>query len=178
VLAFALYLALVLKYPAVAGEGLLPLACIAGLPLAVSWLAVQGPLLALETSRGYLRTLWDRLPHALVAGSLGMAGVLALALPLAVLSQSACSYFPTPGSSLGVLWAIGVLGTLPGGLPLALYHLWAVKRDLAAWRAVGWHDEPVRSAPWRTLWWWVLISYGALLCGVVAVVVLLQLLSA
>jgi hypothetical protein len=178
VVAFAISLALAVKYPAVAGEGLLPLAFIAGLPLASSWLAFQGPLLALASKRDYVRTLWERLPHALVAGNLGMAGVLALAFPLAVASQNICSYFPTPGWSLGILWAIGVLGALPSGLLLTLYQAWSVKRGLVAWRAVGWNDEPVRSAAWRKLWWWVLLSYAVLLCGVVAFAALLQLLSA
>ena len=179
VVALVIYLALAVKFPAVAGEGALPLVLIAGLPLALSWLVFQGPLLALASKRGYLRTLWERLPHALVAGNLGMAGLLVLAFPVAVLSTSICSYFPTPGWSLGTLWAIVALGALPGGLLLALYHLWAVKRGLVAWRAVGWNERAPgwvlpRSAGWRKLWWWVLLSYGMLLCGVVVFVVFLQ----
>ena len=173
VVAFVIYLALAVKFPVVAGQGLLPLVFIAGLPLALSWLVFQGPPLALAGKRGYLRTLWERLPHALVAGNLGMAGVVALAGPLASISTGVCSLFPSPGWSLGTLWAIVVLGALPGGLLLALYHLWAVKRGLVAWRAVGWNDKLVRSAGWRKLWWWVLLSYGMLLCGVVVFAVLL-----
>jgi hypothetical protein len=175
--ALTLHLVLALRFPAVLGGGSLPLALIAGLPLAVGWLAFQGPLLALESKRGYLRTLWQRLPHALVAANLGMAGVL-LGLPLAVFSFNDCPFFPEPGLSVGVLWACAALGALPGGLLLALYHLWAVRRGLAAWRAVGWKETPVRSARWRVLWWWVLIGYGALLGGVAACMRLLQLISA
>jgi len=178
VVAFVIYLALAVKFPAVAGEGSLPLVFIAGLPLALSWLVFQGPLLALAGKGGYLRTLWERLPHALLAGNLGMAGVLALAGPLAITSTGACSLFPTPGWSLGTLWAIVVLGALPGGLLLALYQLWAVKRGLVAWRALASREGEVRSAAWRKLWWWVPLSYAVLLCGVVAFAVLLRLLSA
>jgi hypothetical protein len=178
VVAFAIYLALAVKFPVVAGEGLLPLVFIAGLPLALSWLAFQGLLLALASKRGYLRTLWERLPHALVAGNLGMAGVTALAGPLVSISTGVCSLFPTPGWSLGTLWAIVVLGALPGGLLLVLYQVWAVKRGLVAWRALASAEQEVRSASWRKLWWWVLLSYGVLLGGMVAFVVLQQVLSA
>ena len=57
------------------------LVLIFGLPPAVGWLAFQGPLLALAAKRGYLRTLGRRLPHALVAANLGMAGVDVVAAP-------------------------------------------------------------------------------------------------
>jgi len=178
VVAFVIYLALAVTFPAVAGEGALPLVFIAGLPLALSWLVFQGPLLALAGKRGYLRTLWERLPHALVAGNLGMAGVVALAGPLVSARIGACSLFPSPGWALGTLWAIVVLGALPGGLLLVLYQLWAAKRGLVAWRALASGEGEVRSAAWRKLWWWVLLSYVVLLGGVVAFAVLLRLLSA
>jgi hypothetical protein len=178
VVAFAIHLGLAFSFPAVLGEGLLPLVLIAGLPLALSWLVFQGPLLALASKRGYLRTLWERLPNALVAGNLGMAGVIAIAGPLAIARTGACSLFPTPGWAMGALWAIVVLSALPGGLLLLLYQLWAVQRGLVAWRALAWREEEVRLASWRKLWWWVLLSYGVLLGGLVAFVVLLQLSSA
>ena len=53
-----------------------------GLPLVLSWPVVQGPLLALASGKGVLRTLWQRLPHALIATNLGLAGINALAAPL------------------------------------------------------------------------------------------------
>ena len=71
-----------------------------------------------------------------------------------------------------------VLGALLGGLLLYLQQLWAVRRGLSAWRVLAWGGGEVRSGSWRTLWWWVLLSYLALVGGVVASVVLQQLLSA
>jgi hypothetical protein len=175
--AFAAYLALALSLPAVMGSELAQLALILGLPLALGWLAFQGPLLALAANTGYLRTLWEQLPHVLVAANLGMAGVNAVAVPLLNVSLRTCAVFPSPGWTVGVLWAIVVLGALLGGLLLALYQWWAAKRDLSAWRALASRDGAVRSASWGTLWWWIPLSYLALVGGVVAGVVLSQLLS-
>ena len=64
------------------------------------------------------------------------------------------------------------------GLLLYLHHSWAVRRGLSAWRVVAGADDAVRSGSWRTLWWWVLLSYLALVGGVVASVILQQRLSA
>lgn len=167
-LAFMAYLALALFVPAVLGSDLVQLALILGLPLAVGWTAFQGPLLALATKRGYLRTLWERLPHALVAANLGMAGVSAVAGPLTNASVRTCSFFPSPGWAMGILWAIAVLGALLSGLLLFIYQSWAVRRSFQAWRILASGEGQVRSPTWRTLWWWILISYAALLGGLVA----------
>jgi hypothetical protein len=149
-----------------------------GLPLAVGWLAFQGPLLALAARRGYLWMLWKRLPHALVAANLGIAGINLAAAPLINASLRTCSIFPRPGWSAGILWALVVAGALPGGLLLFLYQSWAVRRGLAAWRVVAAGDGEVCSGSWRTLWWWVLLSYVVLVGGLVASVVLQRLFSA
>jgi hypothetical protein len=176
--AFAAYLALALALPAVVSSETVQVALILGLPLAVGWLVFQGPLLALAAKTGYLRTLWARLPHALVAANLGMAGINVAAAPLINLSLRSCSIFPTPGWTVGILWAIVVLGALLGVLLLFIYQSWAVRRGLSAWRVLAWGDGEVRSGSWRTMWWWVLLSYLALVVGVVASVVLQQLSSA
>jgi hypothetical protein len=160
------------------GSELAQLALILGLPLAVGWLAFQGTLLALASDGGYLRTLWARLPHALIAANLGIAGMHTLATPLINLSMRTCSIFPSPGWEAGILWAIVVGGALAGGLLLWLFQLWAVKRGLSAWRAVAWEEGAVRSGSWRTLWWWVLLSYVVLVGGVAASAAVQQLLSA
>lgn len=180
--ALAAYLALALSLPAVMGSGPTQLALVLGLPLALGWLAFQGPLLALATKTGYLRILRERLPHALVAANLGMAGASAVATPLVSVSTRTCSIFPSPGWVAGMLWAIVVLCALMGGLLLFIYQSWAVRRGVSAWHVLAWGDGEVRgeirSGPWGVLWWWVLLSYAALVGGLAASVLLQQLFSA
>jgi hypothetical protein len=176
--AFALFLCLGLSVPAVVGSELVQLALILGLPLALGWLVFQGPLLAQAAKRGYFRTLWQRLPHVLIATNLGLAGIHTLATPLVNVSLRTCSVFPQIGWEAGTLWAIVVGGALLGGLLLLLYQLWAVRRGLAAWRVVAAGDGEVRSGAWRTLWWWVLLSSVVLLGGIAASAALQQLLAA
>jgi hypothetical protein len=171
-------LALALLVPAVSSSELVQLVLVLGLPLAVGWLAFQWPLLALATRRGCLRTLGERLPQALVAANLGMAGVSAVAAPLVSTSLRTCSLFPSPGWAMGTLWAIVVVGALMGGLLLLIYESWAVRRGLQAWRVLALGESEVRSPPWRMLWWWIPLSFVALFGGVVASVILQQLTSA
>lgn len=171
------YLALALLVPAVLGSGLVQLLLMLGLPLAGGWTAFQGLLLALAAKRGYLRTLGARLPHALVASNLGMAGVNAVAAPLLNQSMRTCPIFPLPGWVMGTLWTIAVLGALPGGLLLFVYRSWGARCGSQARCVLASGDGQVQSLPWRTLWWWILLSYGALLGGLVASVFLQQLLS-
>jgi hypothetical protein len=61
-----------------------------------------------------------------------------------------------------------------GGLLLFGYHAWAVRRGFAAWSALLWDTgeagdgRTAISAPsWRRLWLWVLLSFVALVAGVV-----------
>lgn len=178
VVAFAAFLALAIFVPAVSGSGTVQGTLMLGLPLAAGWLAFQGPLLALAAKQGYLRTLGQRLPQALVAANLGMAGVNAVAAPLVNKSSRTCSIFPSPGWTMGILWAIVVLGALVGGLLLFIYEFWAVRRGLHARNVLASREGQVLSPSWRMLWWWILLSYVALLGGLVGSVILQQLLSA
>jgi hypothetical protein len=175
--AFAVFLVLALSIPAVTSSELWQLALILGLPLALGWLGFQGPLLARAARRGYVRTLWQRLPHTLIAANLGLAGIHTLTTPLINVSIRACPVFPEPGWTVGVLWASVVAGALLGGLLLFLYGLWAVKRGLSAWCVVGTGSGEVRTGTWRVLWPWVLLSYLAVVGGVAASAVLQQLVA-
>jgi hypothetical protein len=176
---YTAYLALALSFPDRFGSTQAQLALILGLPMALGWLVFQGLLLALSAKRGYLAMLWERLPHALVAANLGVAGIAVVTVPLLnLVITRACSLFPSPGWSVGILWAVAVGGALLSGLLLFLYQLWAVKRGLSAWCAAASGRGEVRSGSWRILWWWVLLSYLVLVVGIAAGVILQQLLSA
>jgi hypothetical protein len=177
VVAFAIFLALALSSPAVLGSELAQVALIFGLPLAAGWLVFQGPLLALATKRGYLRTLGERLPQALVAANLGLAGVNAVAAPLVNVSTRACSLFPSPGWAMGIVWASVVLGAVLGGALLFIYESWAARRGFQAWRVLASSEDRVSSPSWRSVWWWIPLSFAAILGGLVASAILQQLTS-
>ena len=139
-----------------------------GLPLALGWLAFQGPLLAVVTKKGYVGTLGLRLPHALVSANLGTAGIVAVALPLVNLSIRACSIMTLSVWMVGAWWGLAVLGAVVGGSLLFLHELWAVRRGFRAWGVLASKAGEVLSPSWRKLWWWIPLSYAALFGGLVA----------
>ena len=58
--------------------------------------------------------------------------------------------------------------TLVGGLLLYTYHAWAVRRGFAAWSVLLGSDDNtpiVSSPPWRRMWLWILLSFVALIAG-------------
>jgi hypothetical protein len=177
VVTFVLALVTVVLVPGVQASQALQLAVILGLPLLAGWLVFQAPLLALVTEGGYVRKLRQRLPRALVAGGLGLAGILAVALPLASGSTRVCTVMPLPAWTVATWWVIAVLGALVSGLLLFLYEYWAVRRGYRAWSVLVWREGDVKSPSWRTLWWWTLLSCVALFAGLVVNGILQQVLS-
>jgi membrane protease YdiL (CAAX protease family) len=164
--------------PGALGSDALQVGCIFILPLLVGWLTFQGPLLALLAKRGYLRTLGRRLAHAVVAANLGMGGIFAIGMPLISKSASICPILPLSLSTVVLWWAIAVLGALAGGLVLWLFETWAVQRGFQAWSVLTSGEGEARFASWRKLRGWVLLSYVALVGGVVLSTFLQRLLSA
>jgi hypothetical protein len=140
------------------------------LPLAGGLFLYQAPLLAWATGTSYGRTLWRRLPAALVSTNLALGGLVATSLPLLNWHISYCGL-----SALTVLqwWGGAILGAVVGGLPLYLYHAWAVRRGRVAWSALLWGRSEageemagIPPASWRRLWPWVLASFLVLAGGV------------
>jgi hypothetical protein len=139
-------------------------------PLAGGLFLYQAPLLARATGSRYGRTLWRRLPAILIATNLALGGLVAVGLPLIDWHVSYCGL-----GALTILqwWAIAILGAAVGGLPLYLYHTWAVRRGLTAWSALLWdgagvgeQSASVPLAGWRRLWPWILVSFLVLPAGV------------
>ena len=142
-----------------------------GGPLLVGLLLGQALPLACATRRGYVRMLWERLATAMVSTHLGLAGLLALDLPLIKVHLGHCGF-----NSRTVLswWLIAVLGAFAGLVLLYLYHLWAVRRGFVAWSALGapWDEAGgarvvVVSPAWRRVWLWVISSVVVLAVGIV-----------
>jgi hypothetical protein len=144
-----------------------------GLPLLIGWLTFQGPMVAFATRKGYLRSLLRRLPHTWVTVNLGLAGIFAIATPLFIASVQ----LPLPPWIVIAWWAFAVLGALVGMLLLTLYDGWSVRRGYLGWCFLAWGEGEVTSAPWRRLWWLVLLSYGAVIGGMAGSILIQQMMS-
>jgi hypothetical protein len=178
VVAFVTMVVVIILTPGVSGSILLQIGLVLGLPLLVGWLFFQGPLLALGTGKRPSRLLLQRLPQAWVAANLGMAGINALAAPLVNRSMRVCPALPLSPWTVVTWWAVVALGALAGGLLLFGYESWAVRRGFRAWSILASGEGEIVTPTWRQLWWWILLSYVALLGGIVASVLVQQLLSA
>jgi len=132
------------------------------LPVLVSWLVFQGPLLTLVTKSGYLHMLLRRLPHTWVTVNLSLAGIFAVAMPLLFVSAR----LPLPPLVAIAWWSFAVMGALVGMLLLFLYDGWSVRRGCLAWHVLAWGENEVTSVSWRKVWWWILLSYGAVIGGI------------
>ena len=175
VAAFAAVLVLIIFIPAVQGSGLVQILLIYGLPLVAGWLIFQGPLLTSKTDVSFGRFLCNRLPQALVAANLGLAGTVAIAAPLAMYSIQVCPVFPLNLWTIIIWWAIAVSGALAGLLLLFLYEFWAIRRGFLAWSVLARGEAKVNTPSWRDLGWWIPLSYLVLLGGLTGSVVLIQL---
>jgi hypothetical protein len=148
--------------PGASSSSLLPLLLFFGLPLFIGWLVFQGPLLAIATNKGYLHMLLQRLPHTWVATNLGIAVIFALATPLANMSVQ----MPLPPWTVVTWWALTAVSGLVAMLLLLLYEGWRVRRGYRGWYSVAWGEDEITSSPWRKLWWWIPLSYVALIGGI------------
>jgi hypothetical protein len=159
------------RVPEFGQNTLLLLLAFYGLPLSVGLFLYQAPLLAWATRSNYVRTVLRRLPAMLVSTNLALAGLVAVNLPLINWHLGYCGF-----SRLTILpwWGITVLSTLVGGLPLYIYHTWAVRRDFTAWPVRLWGmgeasdgATTISSLPWRRLWLWIVLSFVILVTGMV-----------
>lgn len=130
-------------------------------PALVGWLFLQTPWLALATREGYFHILPKRLPHTWIAANLGIAAIFALASPLV-------NSVAQIGANVWMVvtwWAFAVLGALVGFLLLGPFELWSVRRGYRAWSLLPLGETGFASAAWRKSWWWILLSFAALIGG-------------
>ena len=167
VVAFMVMLGVFVLFPQAQSSSLWQLLFVLVLPTLLGWLFFQGPLLALAARRGYLRTLSQRLPAAWVGANLGIAGITALATPLVNWLSQTCSMMEPSPWTLVSLWAAVIAGSVLGLLLLLLFESWAVRHGQRAWSALASGEGELNTPPWRKLWWWVLLSFPALVAGVV-----------
>jgi hypothetical protein len=141
-----------------------------GLPLVISLLLYQGPLLTRANRSRYLRTVLHRFPATLVSANMALTGFMAVTLPLMVRSAIDCRL---NALSLLSLWPFTLLGALVGGLLVYAYHAWAIRRGFAVWSipdldvSQGQDSARAISSPsWRQIWLWILLSFIALAAGI------------
>jgi hypothetical protein len=59
-------------------------------------------------------------------------------------------------------------------LLLSLYEAWGGRRGYQAWIILARGEGEVISAPWKKVWWWILLSYIVLVGGLFGYVVIQQ----
>jgi hypothetical protein len=148
-----------------------------GLPLIFGWLVFHGLLLAPLSQKNFVHFLFRRLPQVLVVTNLGLAGINAIAMPLVNQSLKICPIMPLSVWAVMTWLAITVLGSLAGGLLIFLYERWAVRHDFQAWNILIGNEGQVNSPTWRALWWWILLSFMVLFIGLIAGVMIPQILA-
>jgi hypothetical protein len=114
------------------------------------------------------RWLPVRMPHTWVAANLGIAATFALATPLVnTVAQIGLDFW-----MVVTWWAFAVLSALVGFLLLVPFERWNVRRGYRAWSTLALGEADFASAPWRKSWWWLLLSFTALLGGVAGYVII------
>jgi hypothetical protein len=162
IVAFITVTVVLVLVPWASSSSLLQLLLFFSSPLFIGWLVFQGLLLTFATKKGYLHTLLQRLPHTWVTANLGIAGIFALATPLANMSLQ----LPLLPWTVVAWWSFAVMSALVAMLLLLPYEGWSMRRGYLAWTILAWGEGQYTSAPWRKLWWWILLSYAALIGGV------------
>ena len=137
-------------------------------PALIGWLLFQAPWLALATRKGYFEILLKRMPHTWVAANLGIAAIFALSSPLVnTVAQIGLTFW-----MVVTWWAFAILGALVSILILLPFEGWSVRRGYRAWSTLALGEVDFASAPWRKSWWWILLSFTALIGGAAAYMIL------
>jgi hypothetical protein len=131
-------------------------------------MAFLSPVSHMNTGRFLLQCL----PLVMVATFTGMGGIIPVVLPLVNKSLNMSLLIPLSPLPVMTWWAIVVLGALPGGLLIFLYQRWAIKKDFRSWSVLTTGDGEIMIPGWGKLWWWLLISVGILITGLLIGVVL------
>jgi hypothetical protein len=69
-------------------------------------------------------------------------------------------------------WAFAVQGGLVGFLLLLPFKRRSVRRGYRAWGTLAFGEGDFLSESWQKIWWWILLSYTALIGGVAGYVIL------
>ena len=142
-----------------------------GLPIIVG-LVYHVALLTPFSNRNFGKFFIQSLPHVLTTTFLGLGGIIPIAMPL--VNKNLIMSLLVPLSPLAVMawWAIVALGALPGGFLIFLFERWEAKRGFQSWMILAGIGGEVILPGWGKLWWWILISIGTLITGLITGVLL------
>jgi len=144
-----------------------------GLPIILG-LVFHITFLAPVSHKNAGRFLFQCFPLVLVTTFLGLGGIIPVALPLVNKSLNMSLLLPLSPLSVMTWWAIVVLGALPGGFLIFLFQRRAVKKEFRSWTILTVGDGEIMIPKWGNFWWWILISIGILITGLLIGVVLLK----
>jgi len=143
-----------------------------GLPLLLSWIVFQSPVLAIAGRKNFVKFLFQRLPQVLVTTFLASATISPATIILVKRTIVMSQIIPLSPWIVMTWLAIIILGSIIGGLLILLYEHWAVKRGYQAWNVFAGNEGEVTTPEWKKLWWWIPISMGVLFTGLLIGIVL------
>ena len=144
-----------------------------GLPIILG-LVFHMVFLAPVSHKNAGRFLLQCLPLVLVTTFTGLGGIIPVALPLVNKSLNMSLLLPLSPLSVMTWWAIVILGALPGGFLIFIFQRQAVKKEFRSWTVLTAGEGEIVIPKWGNLWWWLLISIGILITGLMIGVVLLK----
>jgi len=147
---------------------------ILALPLLVSWIIFQSPLLALTGKKNFFKFLFQRLPQVLVTTFLSLAGIFPVSMVLVNKTITMSQIIPLSPWIVLTWLTIIVAGSLIGGIFVFFYEYWAIKRGYQAWNVFAVNEGEVTTPGWREIWWWVIISVLIHFAGLITGVMLLK----
>jgi hypothetical protein len=145
-----------------------------GLPLLLSWIVFQSPVLAIAGRKNFVKFLFQRLPQVLVTTFLASATISPATIILVKRTIVMSQIIPLSPWIVMTWLAIIILGSIIGGLLILLYEHWAVKRGYQAWNVFAGNEGEVTTPEWKKLWWWIPISMGVFFTGLLIGIVLLK----
>jgi hypothetical protein len=177
VVAFVAFLILIVHVPAIQGARSLQILLLLLLPFLAGWLGFHLPLLSSVAGKTGNRFMLHRGPQVLVTVNMGIGGIGIVAMPLANFSLRICAIFPPSAWTIIIWWVIAAVGSLTGILMVSLYEIWAVKSGSGAWSILAFRQTGAKTPSLRKMWWWIPLSYVALVIGFAIGVAIWQVLA-
>jgi hypothetical protein len=142
------------------------------LPLILGWIYHLAFLAPFSRRKGLF--IIQCLPQVLITTSLGLGGIIPVAMPLVNKITTMSLLMPLSPLAVTGWWAMVVAGSLAGGLLIFLYDLWAAKRGFRSWTVPAGGEGQLIIPPFRRLWWWIPVSLVILIAGLALGVRLLK----
>lgn len=141
-------------------------------PLLISWIVFQSPVLAIAGRKNFIKFMFQRLPHVMVTTFLALATITPITIILTKRTIVISQIIPLSPWIVMTWLAIIILGILAGGLFILFYEHWAVKRGYNAWYVFAGNEGEVTTPGWKKIWWWIPVSILILIAGITAGIVL------